>query len=823
MNRVLPEDLRDHGRQLNSKEVAKLMQTVAEKYPDRYAQVMHQLHQVGHEAATATGGMSFGTQHLRKSPYAARLEHVLRAEMKAIYADPKLTDDQKDAKVVERMLSAHKPLEDAIMQELKDSDSPLGHQIFSGAKGKPMNAKSLLGMDLSYVDHRDRPIPIPILRSYSQGLTPVEYFAGTFGTRKGLIDLKMATPDAGFLSKQLNQVTHRLVVTGHDHPDHDGTPRGLPVDTFDPDNEGALLAHPVAGYKRNQILTPKILSHIHSQGHEQILVRSPVSFGSPDGGLYANDVGIRDKGRVAPIGDYVGVTAAQALSEPLAQAAISSKHSGGVAGGTAGGVHGFKLVNQLTQVPKTFKGGGAHSKVDGRVQSVQPAPQGGTYVTVDGERHYVAQGFKVGVKPGDNVEAGDLLSDGIVNPGEVTHHKGIGEGRRQFVNAYMMAYKDAGIPVHRRNVELIARGLINHVRITEPYEDYLPDDVVPYSRLEHHYRPREGYDVTDPARANGMYLEKPVLHYTVGTKIRPSVVKTLGQFGVNQVTVHKDPPPFQSEMVRGMENLAHDPDWMTRFLGSYLQKNLLKGTARGAVSDERGTSYVPTLARGVDFGRAGKTVGWKQPDGPGNTQLPTVAMGPRDMQTQGVERDWRPMKLASVGLDGTAVPGSPAPDPRVPKPEVSPQRSPTSPQIKPLEAPTAGQGAPGQPPQQPQAQPVAPAQPQKLQIQAKVPQEQQPAAPDPMSLLENMRGMTPQQFGQYASGPMRPLMEQLAPTLGAPGLMMLMQYFTGQKGSKPWDGVLDGQGEQGMESYQQKRRMEDWYAGRAQQQPQPVA
>jgi hypothetical protein len=693
VNETLPKEMQDHGRQLDAKGIGKLLQEVAEKHPDQYATVLKRLHNVGHRAALASGGLSFGIEHLKKVPSARLLAEQLRAKAKAIYRDTSLSPDQKDEKLTEMLAGAHKGLEASVMKDAEESGNPFFRQVASGAKGKAMNLKSLLGMDLQYVDHRDRPIAIPILRSYSQGLTPVEYFAGSFGTRKGLIDLKMATPDAGFLSKQLVQASHRLVVEGRDHPSWDGTLRGLPVDTTDPDNSGAMLAHDVGGYKRGTILNGRIMADIDGQGVNKILVRSPTTFGTPHGGVYASDVGVRERGRLPPRGDFVGIAAAQALAEPLAQAAISSKHSGGVAGASKA-VGGFKLINQFVQVPKKFQGGAAHSQLDGRVQSIEPAPQGGTYVNVSGEKHYVGQGFDLKVKPGDTVEAGDVLSAGWPNPKEIVQHKGIGEGRAYLVRSLMDAYKDAGIGAHRRNVELVSRALIDHVRMTEPHDDYLPDDIVPYSRLEHDYQPREGHEVADVTRAKDMYLEKPVLHYSIGTIVRPSVVKNLQQFGVKNVVVHKDPPPFQAEMIRGMENLAHDPDWMTRFLGSYLQKNLLRGVARGARSEETGTSYVPALARGQQFGQIGLTQGWKDQDGPGATMPPTAPVGPRDMTTPATATSWRPIEAhkpveaqkPSFSLAGVKAAMAQAAAVKPPAP-VSPPVTPPAPVKPPVAAP----------------------------------------------------------------------------------------------------------------------------------------
>jgi hypothetical protein len=215
----------------------------------------------------------------------------------------------------------------------------------------------------------------------------------------------------------------------------------------------------------------------------------------------------------------------------------------------------------------------------------------------------VGEGFGLKVKKGDTVEAGDIISEGFPNPAIVTKYKGVGEGRRYFVEAYRDAMKSADLNPHRRNIELLSRGLINHVRLTEEYGDNVPDDVIPYSTLEHKWRPRSGYKQLTPKKSIGKYLERPVLHYTIGTKVRPSMIADLQEFGVGDLDVHDDPPPFEPEMIRGMYSLQHDPDWMTRMYGSGLKKSLLEGARRGATSEEQGTSFVPSVSRSVDFGK----------------------------------------------------------------------------------------------------------------------------------------------------------------------------------------------------------------------------
>ena len=617
LNESLPEDMRDYNRVLDKKGIKKLLAEVAEKHPERYRDVVQRLSNVGRDASFTTGGYSFGLKHLRTSLAAKKMRAQIERELDSIYAKP-MDDDARDAAVLKTVNKYQKTLGDDVFREAFESGNPLAMQTVSGARGNKTNLSSLIGADMLYTDHRDRVLPIPVTRSYSMGLRPHEYFAGAFGARKGIIDLKTATADAGFLAKLLVQAAHRLLVSKADSEDpYDETnPRGYPSDITDPDNAGALLAHPVGRFKRNTMLTPKVLKELQSEGHDTILVRSPLVGGPKDGGVYANDVGRRERGRVAPTGDYVGIAAVQALSEPITQSQISSKHSGGIAGASAGAISGFKSIEQLIQVPKTFKGGAAHAQMDGTVQSVREAPQGGHFVTIGGEEHYVGQGYPLRVKKGDTVEAGDVISDGIPNPAEIVRHKGVGEGRRYFVDTFRDTLKNSNVNGHRRNIELLARGLINHVRMRDEYDDYLPDDVVPYQFIEANWKPRPGHQVVSPRQSVGKYLERPVLHYSVGTKIRPSVAKQLEKYKVGQVYTHHDPAPFEPEMIRGMTNAAHDPDFMTKMLGSYQKDSVLEAARRGGTSDASGTSYPASLARGSGFGQVGKTKGWS-PSAPG--------------------------------------------------------------------------------------------------------------------------------------------------------------------------------------------------------------
>lgn len=757
INDALPEDLRDYKRVLDGKGVKSLMTDLAQRYPERYRDIVYRLTRLGAKAAQEEGGMSVGVEHLQKPAEVRELQDQIRRRLNAIYSRDDLTDKQKSELIIRTVGEYDTKQQSVVMDAAKRANNPLFRQINSGSRGKPMNLVSLLGSDLLYTDHRGNVIPIPVLRSYAEGLSPAEYWAGSYGARSGIVATKFSTADSGFLSKQLNAAVHRLVVADQDEDEKSeaALPRGYVTSVDDGDNEGALLAMPAGGYARNTPLTPKILRHLKQQNIKKLLVRSPLVGGSPEGGVYARDVGIRETGKLPGIGEFVGLQAAQALTEPLSQGMLclvggtevrmadgsvkvieeirvgdsvlgsdqsgntfpvavvntyvngvkecwettfsvqgdeialhssldhkllvkrtkgegrrswsrlevspagdvclgdaalyvdgegdkavirfadfavarllgelptydievdsrdhlfvlanglvvsnSSKHSGGVAGKEKS-VGGFTLINSLVQVPQKMPGGATHSNHDGIIEKIEDAPAGGKLIYIGGEGHYVPQDYVIKVKVGQEVEAGDVLTDGIPSPAVIVKHKGIGEGRRHFVDAFKSAMEDAGIKTHRRNIELLSRGLLNHVRLTKEYGPHVEDDVIPYSTFEHTYQPREDATELEPRKAVGKYLERPVLNYTIGTKIRKSMLQNFKDFGVSSIPVHDEPPFFEPAMVRGLYQMQNDPDWMTQMYGSGLKKSLLDAATRGASSELRGSSFVPSLAASTDFG-----------------------------------------------------------------------------------------------------------------------------------------------------------------------------------------------------------------------------
>ena len=412
---------------------------------------------------------------------------------------------------------------------------------------------------------------------------------------------KMGTQKGGYLDKMMNAASIDQVVTEDDC----GTSQGIPVDTDDADSVGSVLQGNYAGYKAGTVITKQVLDHIRSKGIDEIVVRSPVTCGAKSG-LCKKCVGIRERGAFPEIGYNAGVNAASGLGEQVTQGALSTKHSG--KSDTLGSYVGFEALKNMTMIPERFDVKASVANRDGRVTAVEEAPQGGSYVVLDNDiedKIYVPGGLNVSVKEGDVIEAGDAVSDGMVSPADVVRYKGIGEGRRYFVNRFRKVYKDSGYGVNRRNVEVLARALVNNVQVEREDSEGsgLPGDIIRYSSWASGYTPREGTVVekTDKG-ALGHYLEQPALHYTIGTRVTPSVLKTLQKHGVMGLSTHKDPPGVVPYMVSVVDAPAYSGNWMARLGTSYLKERLLDDVQRVSSAPMHSTNPIPAMAKGVELG-----------------------------------------------------------------------------------------------------------------------------------------------------------------------------------------------------------------------------
>ena len=576
---------------IDSKALRGIFTRIAKESPDSYVDTIQRVNDLGRSVTTHYGGeASVSLTDLIPPPEVAQRKAELKGKVRKIMEDSLMPREAKH-EAIKKLMATFSEGSDAHMLESLSKRGPNAFvsQIKAGARGKLSQLGQLVVGDGSMPDASRRVAPWPGIRGYGEGVDPLTYWLATPATRGGLLDVQFKTGQSGYLGKQATNVAHRLVVTSATGGDPD---EGLVVKGSDPDNVGAVLARPVAGLPAGTMIKD---DHLALLGDNKIVIKSPVACTVADG-IPADVAGLREHGKLATIGEAVGINAVRSFIEATTQAGLGSKHTGAkiVKGGD---LEGFKEIEQFMHVPKEFVGGSVLARKDGRVGKVMEAPQGGWYVMVDNEQHHIPVTREVTAKEGDTVEAGDTLSDGTPNPAEIAQYKGIGEGRRYFLNKFADMLKRNGASTGRRNLELFSRAFISKVRINQPegWNGYLPDDVVDYERIASKWEPREGSETKPLSMASGKYLEKPYLHYTIGTRVTPKVAAELNEFGHSKVLVHNAPPPFEPVVVRSQDLIRHDPDWVTRLGGENLKRALLDSAQRGGTSEKNSTSYFPRL------------------------------------------------------------------------------------------------------------------------------------------------------------------------------------------------------------------------------------
>lgn len=435
----------------------------------------------------------------------------------------------------------------------------------------------------------------------------------TAATETHVFDIEVDNPDHLYVlanglivsnSKQLSRAGMVIKVEEHDC----GTDHGVPVSTEDKDSVGCFLAHPVSHFKKNNEVTAVMLNELKSKGIKSLIVRSPITCESPakhhGGAVCQLCAGRREHRGLPPVGDYVGITAASAAGESSSQGQLSLKHSSSSAGGP-NIASGLKLVTNLANIPEQFPNEAVVAEKDGEIINIRVAAQGGHYIDQTGKEYYIPAGYELLHKKGDYVEAGDALSEGIVNPAKIVRLKGIGEGRRYFAESMKSAFDQGGMGgINRRNFEMIARSIIDHVKITnnDGINDHLPGEIVHYQTLVRNYTPRAGSKKVRVDQAYDKYLEQPVLHYTIGDRVTHRRIAKLKDHGVEHVMVNDRKPDFEPEMQRLLDVPIHEHDWMHQLYSTNLERRLVHAVNTGAISDLRGPSPVPGLAYSVGFG-----------------------------------------------------------------------------------------------------------------------------------------------------------------------------------------------------------------------------
>ena len=404
-----------------------------------------------------------------------------------------ITDDERRQKEIEIWTSANSEVGRAMEQQLSTlSFNPLDMMVDSGARGNAQQIRQIAGMKGLVSNPRGEMIPRPIKSSFREGLSVLEYFISTHGARKGLADTALRTADSGYLTRRLVDVAQELIV----REDDCGSQRGIWIEDVVPDTPGKRSYLETRAYGRwlvepvtlsdgevipvGVMLEDEMVARLRDDpGVDRIRVRSALTCEATHGVCAACYGKSLATGKMIELGEAVGVIAAQSIGEPGTQLTMRTFHTGGVVGEDI--THGLPRVVELFEA-RTPKGAAVLARHTGVVRIEDE--EGGRRITVvadDGaeESALVAPRAHLEVADGQEVGAGDALVEGPKDPKELLEVKGIRETQQYLVEEVQKVYRDQGVSIHDKHIELIVRQMLRRVLVAEPGDaPFLPGERV---------------------------------------------------------------------------------------------------------------------------------------------------------------------------------------------------------------------------------------------------------------------------------------------------------------------------------------------------------
>jgi DNA-directed RNA polymerase subunit beta' len=476
--------------------IGAIVEEVAATEPKRVvAESLDRIKALGFRFA-AQSGLTISIDDVRTPPEKRSILDRYEREAEKAEAQFKrgiITDDERRQKEIEIWTSATSEVGRAMEKSLSTmAFNPLDMMVDSGARGNTQQIRQIAGMKGLVSNPRGEMIPRPIKSSFREGLSVLEYFISTHGARKGLADTALRTADSGYLTRRLVDVAQELIVRLEDC----GTARGVWLESIQADDAGRrsyletraygrLLAEEVSlsdgtELEVGTLLDDDLVARLRDDpGVQRIRVRSVLTCESEHGVCAACYGQSLATGRLIELGEAVGVIAAQSIGEPGTQLTMRTFHTGGVIGEDI--THGLPRVVELFEA-RTPKGAAVLAHHSGVVRVEDE--EGGRRITVvadDGaeESVLVSARAHLEVAAGQEVAAGDALVEGPKDPKELLEVKGIRETQQYLVEEVQKVYRDQGVSIHDKHIELIVRQMLRRVLVAEPGDaPFLPGERV---------------------------------------------------------------------------------------------------------------------------------------------------------------------------------------------------------------------------------------------------------------------------------------------------------------------------------------------------------
>jgi DNA-directed RNA polymerase subunit beta' len=503
-NSVLPKDFPYIQAKVRKNEMKKIISEVIERYNKaELREFLDAMKNVGFKYG-AKAGLSVAMTDVKTPPSKNQILEKYESEaekVEKLFNDDVITENERKQKIIEIWTEATDQVQYAMSAELEsDEFNPVDMMVKSGARGNMMQVRQLAGMRGLVANPKGDIIERPIKSNFREGMSVLEYFISTHGARKGLADTALRTADSGYLTRRLVDVAAGIVVK--DQGDENIDWRGTKKTVIESDGKvsrylhsklfGRVLAEDVKKDKKvvefgdgqklskGTYIDAEALDAISKSGAETVNILSPFNSQDPesmDPLCYGYSLAT---GKPVEVGEAVGIISAQSIGEPGTQLTMRTFHTGGVVG--------LDITSGLPRIVELFearnpKGKSVLSSIQGKVKSIDTTPEGSRILTIQNEKEdievEVLRRQTLVVNQGDNVEAGQALTAGPKAPKEVLEINGVRACQEYLVDEVQKTYRDQGVEVHDKHVEMIVRQMLRRVRIVSANDsDYLPNELV---------------------------------------------------------------------------------------------------------------------------------------------------------------------------------------------------------------------------------------------------------------------------------------------------------------------------------------------------------
>lgn len=302
----LPEDIREFLTDMDDKSINNVLVELYKRHPDKYREISHRIATIGREASYRQGE-TISLKDLLPVVDRGSILNQMDKEVAMLLKEFKGDPDTFKKKREEVWLKYSGLLEKATTAGARTSFNNIGMSVFSGARGKPAQIQAMLTTPALYQDQDDKTIPLFIRHSFSEGLRPGEYMAGTYGARKSVISTKVATAKGGDLAKLMSQANANLVITEKDCK----VDNGIAYDVDDPVTRNRILQKQAGSLPAGTLLDRHAQAQLRKEKVKRVVARSPLTCKAD--GLCAQCVGMTFDNRFPKMGEHVGITAANAL------------------------------------------------------------------------------------------------------------------------------------------------------------------------------------------------------------------------------------------------------------------------------------------------------------------------------------------------------------------------------------------------------------------------------------------------------------------------------------------------------------------------------